>query len=140
MNPAPKVEWLDSFAAATQAIQGEDWSRDWWQRDDDLRLALTEVAQARLGAAVLDRMVHRVISEASTVTIGPAAVAASRFGIGEQAPARVAAGAATQAALHAWLLLAANQWSDTHPFAARYRLFAGGRWVLGGVGGALKIF
>ncbi|MGE0734426.1 MAG: hypothetical protein AB7G15_10465 [Alphaproteobacteria bacterium] len=140
LDPAPKIEWIESFAAATQAIQGEDWSRAWWQREEELRQELTDAAQALLGAAVLDRTVHRVIAEATSVTIGPAAVAASRFGIGEQTPARVAAGAATQAALHAWLLLAADRWSDAHPFAARYRLFAGGRWVLGGIGDVLKIF
>jgi hypothetical protein len=70
---------------------------------------------------------------------GAAAVAASRSGVADEALIRAAAGAATQGAYHAALVLAAGG-DEHHPFAIKFRLFEAGRWPLGIVGATFNLF
>ena len=81
----------------------------------------------------------RVTEAASAVVMGAASVAAARSGVADAALARVAAGAATEAAYHAGLARIAGAGAN-HPFAIKFRLFAAGRWPLGIAGGILHLF
>ena len=91
------------------------------------------------GAHALMTALSRVTLEASDVVLGAASIADARSAIADPALARVAAGAATQAAYQAGLALAAEA-GDMHPFAIKFRLFAAGRWPLGLVGDTFQIF
>lgn len=127
-----EIKWLQDWPAAEDAARNGE--ADWWQKEDAIRTALLDRAGPS-AAPTLDK-VMRVASDA---TIGAAAVAATRAGIADPYLTRVAAGAASQAAYQAALADAAGESAD-HPFAAKYRLFAAGRWPLGLAGGKLCIF
>jgi hypothetical protein len=81
----------------------------------------------------------RVTDAATQVTLGAASSAAARQGVADPALTRAAAGAATQAVYHAALARAAFA-DQSHPFAVKFRLFAGGRWLLGLVGTSFHVF
>jgi hypothetical protein len=127
--------WED--AAAT--TQRPDWSTAWWDAEEAERGALYCAAMAEAGEPALLGALTAVTQAASEMVHGAAAVAASRAGIADPALHRVAAGAATQACYHAALALAAGRGSE-HAFAAKFRLFAGGRWPLGIVADRFFVF
>jgi hypothetical protein len=127
------------WRAAERATRDPKWSTAWWQAEEDARAALMRQLETHLESRTLLAALTHVTNEASDVVLGAASVAASRDGIADQALARVAAGAATQAAYQAALALAARA-GDAHPFAIKFRLFAAGRWPLGIVGGKLYVF
>jgi hypothetical protein len=79
------------------------------------------------------------VTEAAVALHGHAALAAARQGIADPVLSRVAAGAAALACHQMGLVQAAGARED-HPLAAKYRLFAGGRWLLGVVGGRCYLF
>jgi hypothetical protein len=128
------------WRAAERATRDPDWDARWWQAEDGERLALMDYLKRAAAPHEVMAALTRVTEEASAIVLGAAAVAASRDGIADQALARVAAGAATQAAYQAALALAARRDDATHVFAIKFRLFAAGRWPLGIVGGTLHIF
>jgi hypothetical protein len=132
---APVTEWR----AAEAATRDTQWSRAWWEAEERCRTDLLARAGANHGAHALMTALSRVTLEASDVVLGAASIAAARSAIADAALARVAAGAATQAAYQAGLALAASA-GDMHPFAIKFRLFAAGRWPLGLVGEAFHIF
>ena len=80
-----------------------------------------------------------LMNRVGDTVMGAASAAAARAGIADQALARVAAGAATQAAYHAALVRAAGA-GDAHPFALKYRLYAAGHWPLSVTGGKFWVF
>jgi hypothetical protein len=127
------------WRAAERATRDPNWDSRWWQAEDKERLALLAELKTRADPRELMGALTRATEETSSVVFGAASVAASRDGIADQALARVAAGAATQAAYQAALALAAQR-DDTHVFAIKFRLFAAGRWPLGIVSGALYVF
>jgi hypothetical protein len=114
------------------------WTRAWWDAEERARAALLASAKAH-GEHALMTALSRVTIAASDVVLGAASIAAARAGVADPALARVAAGAATQAAYQMALALAAAS-GDAHPFAIKYRLFAAGRWPLGLVGDAFYLF
>ncbi|MBI3452289.1 MAG: hypothetical protein HY057_05545 [Rhodospirillales bacterium] len=127
------------WRAAEAATRDPDWDPKWWAAEENARAALLAAAGKLHGRHALMTALSRVTLEASDVAMGAAAVAAARTGIADPALARVAAGAAAQAAYQAALALTAGADSD-HPFAIKYRLFAAGHWPLGLGGGRLRIF
>jgi hypothetical protein len=133
------IEWVAGWRAAERVTKAPDAADAWWQAEEDARQAL--LAQVRRTIADADYLaaMNRVVLEATEIVMGPAAVAASRDGIADQALTRVAAGAAAQACHQAALALAAGA-SDDHPFALKFRLYAGGRWPLGAVGAKFFLF
>lgn len=132
---APVTDWR----AAESATRDAQWSRAWWNAEERARSRLLEAAGESHGEHALLTSLSRVMLEASDVVLGAASTAASRSAIADPALARVAAGAATQAAYQAGLALAAEA-GDMHPFAIKFRLFGAGRWPLGVVGDAFHIF
>lgn len=127
------------WRAAEAATRSPDWNPTWWNAEEAERRALLKNAEVRWGERGLMAALTRVTDEATRLTLGAAAVAATRDGIADATLTRVAAGAATQAAYHAALVLAAGSSSD-HAFTIKYRLFAAGRWPLGLVGDTFHLF
>jgi hypothetical protein len=132
---APVASWTD-VAAITQL---PDWSRVWWEAEEGERTRLFDLARAAQRECPLLAALTAVTQTASDVVIGAAAVAAARAGVADEALHRVAAGAATQACYQAALAIAADA-GEAHGFAAKFRLFAAGRWPLGIVGDRFFVF
>ena len=133
------VGWIADWRAAERVTRAPDASTAWWQAEEDARQALlAEVRRATAEADYLAAM-NRVVFEATEAVMGPAAVAAARDGIADQALIRVAAGAAAQACHQAALATAAGA-ADDHPFALKFGLYTGGRWPLGVIGSRFFLF
>lgn len=134
-----EVATVADWREAERVTRDSQWSRAWWDEEERLRAALLGTAKEIHDEHTLMTALSRVTLDASDVVLGAASIAASRSLVANPALARVAAGAATQAAYQAGLALAAGA-GDMHPFAIKFRLFAAGRWPLGLVGTAFHIF
>jgi hypothetical protein len=131
---APVAHWED----AAKMTQRPDWSRAWWNAESAAETALKSALIARFGdSAVLARL-SRVMLAAGALN-GAASLALARAQVADEALARVASGAAAQACHQAALARAAGE-GAAHGFAAKFRLFGGGRWPLGVVGDTLFVF
>ena len=137
--PDVHVAGVFDWDEAEAAIRNPDWNSAWWEAEEQARAALITDARERFSEHELMMALTRVTSAASDVVHGAAAVAAARGGMADQGLIRAAAGAATQACYQAALVLAAGG-DEGHPFAIKFRLFEGGRWPLGIVGGTLNVF
>jgi hypothetical protein len=118
------ADWLGA-----QAIIKRDYDHAWWDAEMLAQHAARQRAESAHGKEALLAALEPIVDAAGALN-GPAALAASRAGITDQALIRVAAGAAAQACHQAALAIAADA-DANHPFAIKYRLFAGGRWPLG---------
>jgi len=127
------ADWL-----AAQTIIKRDYDHAWWDAEMLAQNEARERAESAHGKEALLAALEPIV-EAAGALDGPAALAASRSGVTDQALIRVAAGAAAQACHHAALAIAAGAGTD-HPFAIKYRLFAGGRWPLGFDGDRFVVF
>ncbi len=132
------IAWMGNLNAAAALLQRTDLSRSWADAEDEETRRLTGRAEAVFGEDDITDGLTRVMHRASDAAIGPAAVACARAGIASEALPKVAAGAASQAAHGMALVLAAGA-AAHHPFAARFRLFAGGRWPLAAAGGLFHL-
>jgi len=137
--PDATVAAVADWDEAEYAVRNPDWNSDWWEAEEQLRAGLIATSLERVTEAELLPALSRVTAAASAVVHGAAAVAAARFGCADEALIRAAAGAATQAAYQAALVLAAEAEED-HPFALKFRLFEAGRWPLGIVGTTFNLF
>lgn len=137
--PDAAVAAVADWEEAESCVRNPGWNTDWWEAEEQLRAAL--LADAIEHAAEYDvmRALTMVTAAASDTVHGAAEAAAEREGISDPALIRCAAGAATQAAYQAALVLAAGA-DDSHAFAAKFRLFAAGRWPLGIVGQTFNLF
>jgi hypothetical protein len=133
LHPVP--DWH----SAEVVTRSPDWSTAWWNAEESLRLALLDELYAARGEHATLSALTRVTDEATKVTLGAASVAAARDGVADPALTRVAAGSASQAAYQAALVRLAGLGED-HAFAAKFRLFAAGRWPLGLVGNIFHLF
>lgn len=127
------------WPAAEAVTRDPGWTSAWWDAEERLRLALLERARQHWTEHELMTALTRVTDAATQVTLGAASTAAAREGVADPALARVAAGAASQAAYQAALVRAAGA-QATHPFAVKFHLFAAGRWLLGLVGTVFHVF
>jgi len=102
----------------------------WWEHEEEERTRLWDCAADRI---VEDELLARLAALTRALTAAvhdAAAAAAARAGGTDPALVRAAAGAALLAAQqHALAGLAGE--GATHFFAAKYALFAAGRWPLG---------
>jgi hypothetical protein len=139
-----RLAMAPDWRAAEAATRSPAWNPAWWNAEEKERLVLLKRAATRWGEHGLMAALTRVTDEATRLTLGAAAVAATRDGVADAALTRVAAGAATQAAYQAALALAAGALAtgtgSDHAFSIKYRLFAGGRWPLGLVGDTFHLF
>jgi hypothetical protein len=137
--PLARLECVTGWRAAEAVVRDPRWNPAWWNTEERLRTRLLDTARRRWGEHPLMSTLTRVTDEATRVTFGAATVSAARDGVADPALARVAAGAATQAAYQAALARAAGE-GDDHAFATKFRLFAAGRWLLGLVGETFYLF
>lgn len=137
LDPLP-IDSVASWTDAAGTAQRPDWSRAWWEAEERAARALQDAAGLEIGETrVLAAL--SAVTEAAVALHGHAALAAARQGIADPVLSRVAAGAAALACHQMGLVQAAGARED-HPLAAKYRLFAGGRWLLGVVGGRCYLF
>jgi len=137
--PGTTISAVADWRAAEATTRDDAWNRAWWDAEERARHQLLDAAKQRHGEHAVMTALSRVMLEASDVVMGAASVAAAHSGVADPALARVAAGAAAQAAYQAALALAAGT-DDMPPFAIKFRLFAAGRWPLGLVGNDFRIF
>jgi len=136
--PPFRIERVSDWEGAGATTQRADWSREWWDAEACEAGRLKSLAATRLGEVPLLAALSE-LTEAAAGLYEPAAVVAGRAGIEDQALIRVAAGAAAMAAHQMGLVLAAEAGID-HPLACKYRLFSGGRWLLGVMGECCYLF
>jgi hypothetical protein len=132
------VAWVGDLHAAAALLRRVDHSRAWMDAEAEEVQRLTDRTETAFGANDTTDGLNRVMHRASDMAIGPAAVACARAGIANEALPKVAAGAAAQAA-HGMALVLAAEAPAGHIFAARFRLFAGGRWPLTVAGGLFHV-
>jgi len=132
------VEGVAGWSEAAAIAQRPDWSHAWWEAEEHAAQELKRAGIAAFGEAPLMAALSAV-AEASSALHGHAALAAARAGVADPALSRVAAGAAAMACHQMGLVLAAGLGED-HPLAIKYRLFAGGRWLLGVFGERCYLF
>lgn len=128
----------DSWPQAGRIITDPGWEQRWWDAEETRRAELLGSAAANVGETAMLELLTRVTQAAHDVTIGAAAMAATRAGASDPGLIRAAAGAATQACYQGALALLAEA-GDEHSFAAKLRLFRAGRWVLGIVRGTAYV-
>lgn len=132
------VAAVADWRAAEHVVRGTGFDA-WWNAENILRLRMLETATAAHGHHAVMTALTRVTESATAAVFGAASAAAARHGVADAALARVAAGAATEASYH-WGLARIAGADGGHAFAAKYRLFAAGRWPLGIAGGMLHLF
>ena len=132
------LEGISTWPEAAATAQRADWSRRWWQAEETAAKVLHESASSLLGEVSLLGSLSAVTLAAAALQ-GPATHAHSRAGVEDPALGRVAAGAAALACHQMGLAIAADAAED-HPLAVKYRLFAGGRWLLGVMGDRCYLF
>jgi len=132
------VEGVPGWSEAAAIAQRQDWSHRWWEAEERAAQDLKRAGAAAFGDGPLMAALSAV-AEASSALHGHAALAAARAGVADPALSRVAAGAAAMACHQMGLVLAAGLGED-HPLAIKYRLFAGGRWLLGVFGERCYLF
>ncbi len=137
--PALPVTAVPDWPTARQAASAPIGEPDWWAAEERFRRQLLDAASARHGADALRAALSEIVALATPATMAAAATTAARMGGADQAMARAAAGAGAQALYLAALAQAAGH-GQQHPFAAKLRLFAAGRWPLGVVGGRILVF
>lgn len=136
--PVRPITGIATWAEAAATAQRPDWQPAWWRADEASARALHQAAAALLSETEL-LMALSAVTLAAANLHGPAALAAARAGVADPALSRVAAGAAALACHQMGLVHAANAGED-HPLAIKYRLFAGGRWLLGVIGDRCYLF
>jgi hypothetical protein len=133
------VAGVEHWLAASEAAQAPDFGDDWWQAEEQMRRALFEDALQFNDEHDLEVALQHVSTRAGEVAHERATRAAARHGVSDPALMQVAAGAATQAAYQAALVLAAEAEAE-HPFAMKFKLFELGRLPLGLVGNTFNLF
>ena len=137
LAPCP-VATVGGWNEAAATAQRPDWSRDWWQAEGACERALQGQAAAQFGLELLLAALTDV-TEAAAGIRDRAAAALARAGLDDEVLAKVAAGAAAQACHQQGLALLAGD-AAAPAFAAKFALFAAGRWPLGIVGGTCFVF
>ena len=132
------IEGVAGWAEAAAITQRGDWSQAWWRAEEASAKALHQSASQLLGETPLLVSLSAVTLAAANLH-GNAARALSAAGIDDPTLARVAAGAAALACHQMGLAIAAQGGAE-HPLALKYRLFAGGRWLLGVMGERCYLF
>ena len=134
---APIMNWEE----AADAAANPDWNTEWWEAEEQVRVALvTEACQRADEDTVMIALTH-LQNQAIQTVHEPAQYAAEAGGVADEELVRAVAGAGAQAIYQTGLLLAAeNEDDEHHVFALKYKLFESCRWPIGGVGNSFHIF
>ena len=131
----PILDWEEAEAAAATA----DWNSNWWEAEEQLRVALIDEACQRIAEDNLTVAMTHLASQVAEPVRAAAESAANLAGVHDEALILAAQGGATQACHQAALVLAAEV-EDEHPFALKFRLLEAGRWPIALVGASFSLF
>jgi hypothetical protein len=145
-DPAQVESWDDAALAA----ESLDLNAEGWEVEEQLRASVTEAALDRLDEAALSAGLTLVADKAGEAARAAVVEAAALWDLEDDQLLNAIAGAAVQAAHLAALALLAADDEDLlapgeptlldHPFMAKFRLFARGRWPIGLAGRTLNVF
>ena len=134
-----RVQPIHGWIEAHAALQDPNWDTSWWDAVERERQALLLDAKTTHTESTLMNELSRVTQASGKRLPGLAAEAAARDGVSDQGLIKAAAGAASEAAYHAALALAAGA-PPSHPFRLRYNLFEAGHWPLAVVEDRFDVF
>ena len=139
--PDVQISLAEDWEAAADAATNPDWNTEWWEVEEQTRVALvTEACQRADEETVMIALAH-LQNQSIEAVLEPAEVIAEASGIEDEELIRAIAGAAAQSIYQAGLLLAAEDDDDEHHiFALKYKLFELGRWPIGVLGNTFHIF
>lgn len=136
-EPAVVTSWNDA------AIAAETLDRDplGWEAEEMLRTGLVSAALERLDEQAVTTALAMVAQRTGDTARDAVEDAAALSDVGDLDLVHAAAGALAQAANGAALVVMAEAENDEepHPFLARWRLFARGRWPIGLAGATYNI-
>ena len=127
---AESVVWVYNWKTATKIVNRNDFSLDWWKKEEIIAQELRGNAMDALGSGPVNACLSDISLTASDRLQCAASNALARAGIFDVGLSKSIAGSAAVAVNHAALALAAGCTGD-HSFAAKFRLFQAGRWPLG---------
>jgi len=134
---APIMDWEE----AADAAANPDWNTEWWEAEEQVRVALVSEACQRADEGTVMIALTHLQNQAIEAVSQPADLATEAGGVMDEELIRAVAGAGAQAIYQAGLLLAAeNEDDEHHVFALKYKLFESGRWPIGVVGNSFHIF
>ena len=134
---APIMDWEE----AADAAANPDWNTEWWEAEEQVRVALVSEACQRADEETMMIALTHLQNQAIEAVSQPTELAAEAGGVMDEELIRAVAGAGAQAIYQAGLLLAAeNEDDEHHVFALKYKLFESGRWPIGVVGNSFHIF
>jgi len=136
--PDLPIESVFGWEVAGATAKRADWSRAWWDAEARAAERLKADAISHWSEVPLLEALS-VLTEAASGLFALAAAVAANAGVEDEALIRAAAGAGAMAAHQMGLVLAAKAGPD-HALACKYRLFAGGRWLLGVMGERCYLF
>jgi|TARA_R110000868_G_scaffold45045_1_gene149796 hypothetical protein len=136
-EPALLTDWSEAAFAA----ESLDLDPVGWEAEEMLRAGLISRVLERLDPEAVQVALSQVASKTSDSSRDAVEEAASMDDIEDMELIHAAAGALAQAANGAALCVLAEAESDDppHPFIARWRLFARGRWPVGLAGASYNI-
>lgn len=117
--------WQEAAALAGKT----NWHTAYWERERAEERRLFELASRQHSADALLLRLANLMQGSATLFHSPASIACARAGIGDEAIAHSASGAAAQC-LHQYGLASITGQGEAHLFAAKFRLFLAGRWPL----------
>lgn len=148
--PDAEPALIESWDDAAGAAETLDHNAEGWEAEELLRASATEAALARLDEAALGAGLALVAEKAGDAAKAAVEEAAALWDLEDAGLLNAIAGAAVQAAHLAALALMAADDEDMaspddpdlldHPFMAKFRLFARGRWPLGVAGRTFNVF
>lgn len=137
--PNAYVAEIENWEEAAYAAASPDWNSEWWEAEEQLRVALTASALELITEEDLSMALTHISATASPLVSHAVENMAEEQGIEDEELIRAAAGAAIQTCHQAALVLAAGE-EDDHPFALKYKLFEMGRWPIAITGNSFNLF
>ena len=139
--PDARIALAADWEAATDAAANPDWNTEWWEVEEQTRVALVAEACRRADEETVMIALAHLQNQSIEAVLEPAELIAEASNIEDEEIIRAIAGAAAQSIYQAGLLLAAEDEDDEHHiFALKYKLFELGRWPIGVLGNTFHIF
>lgn len=137
--PDAFVAEVEDWEDAAYAAANPEYNSEWWEAEEQLRMALTATALELITEEDLNLALTHVSATASETITDALEEITEDAGIADQELIRAAIGSAVQSCHQAALVLAAGE-EDSHPFALKYKLFEQGHWPIAITGGSFNIF
>ena len=140
--PEAEPATLGSWEEAADATETLDIDPQGWEAEEMLRAGLVSRALEQLDEAAVETLLSYVAQKAGEAAQDAVAYFSSLADLRDESLQNAAAGMMVQAANGAALVILAGEdedEDDPHPFLARWRLFARGRWPVGLAGTSYNI-